>query len=319
MMNNCRLTAAFCLILFAHTLYAQETAKEDTFKITGKPIIKIFADYEAGLGEYNQLSGFRLTRTYLGYQFKFSPTLDACVIVDAGSLPSAGTTERKVYLKNAYITWKDKGFTVNAGLVGLRQHSLQESFWNHRYVLQTYQDLNSLGQSADMGVTAEYKFNSYLFADLSISNGEGYKQINSDNKYRYAAGLTFRPNGNFVFRVYSDRYRNLSVNQSTLSFFGGYTSAAFLVGAEYNYQSNSRFIKENEHSGYSFYTSIPLKKKWNVYGRYDHIHTDGSLIVAGFDYSPVKQLRISPNYRYNNSSKYSNGFHEVFLSTEFTW
>jgi hypothetical protein len=241
------------------------------------------------------------------------------VIVDAGSLPAAGTTERKIYLKNAYITWKDKGFTVNAGLVGLRQYNLQESFWNHRYILQPYQDLTGLGQSADMGITSEYKFNSYLSVDLSISNGEGYKQINSDNKYRYAAGLIVRPSGNFVFRVYSDIYRNFSVNQRTLSLFGGYTCSAFLIGAEYNYQENSRFVQGNKHSGSSFYTSIYLAKKWNFYGRYDHVNTDGSLAVAGFDYSPVKQLRISPNYRYNNSSKYSNGFHEVFLSTEFTW
>jgi hypothetical protein len=318
-MNNCKkLTAAFCLILFAQTLCAQETAKEETFIITGKPIVKVFADYEAGLGDYNQISGFRLTRAYLGYQFKFTPAFEGCFIVDAGSLPPPGE-ERKIYLKNAYISWKDKGLAVYAGLIGLRQHSLQESFWNHRYVLQTYQDLNGISQAADLGVATEYKFNPYLSVDLTFSNGEGYKRINSDNKYRYAAGVTIYPTKSLIFRAYNDLYNYNSVNQRTYSFFGGYTCAAFLVGAEYNYQVNSRSTEGNTHSGTSFYTSVPLTKKWTFFGRYDHINTDGSLVAAGVDYSPIKQLRISPNYRYIDGSKYSNGFHEVFLSAEFTW
>lgn len=91
------------------------------------------------------------------------------------------------------LSWTPGNFTLDFGLVKTEQFSLQESFWGYRYILKSFDDEYKFGPSADMGIIGKYRFNDYISADLSFTNGEGYKKINKDNNYRYGAGVTLTP------------------------------------------------------------------------------------------------------------------------------
>ncbi|MCL1942271.1 MAG: hypothetical protein FWF54_01785 [Candidatus Azobacteroides sp.] len=331
------MVAAITTLIESGFINAQE--KSGQLQISGSPVISVFADYHAGFGSNNSLSGFEITRAYLGYQFNLTPTVSGKAIVDAGVAPAESfmaSQEKKIYLKNAFLSWKDKGFTINGGLIGLMQFSLQEKFWSYRYVAQSFQDLYKMGSSADLGVTVEYQFLKWLSADFGFTNGEGYKNLNMDNKYRYDLGITAKPIPELTLRAYGDIFqRSLGdKDQRTLALFAGYKCKSFSLGAEYNYQQNNLWIKDNNYYGFSVYTTIPINDKWKVFGRYDYVDSKdqndntwstltGDMIIAGIEYCPIKNLKFAPNYKRvkdtNVGSSSYNKYNWAYLNVEFTW
>ncbi len=337
-------TFSVLFILLGLSVFGQE--KKDDFKITGSPIVTVYTNYHAGLGESNGISGFEITRAYLGYQAQLLPSLSAKIVVDAGVSPAESlmaAQKREVYLKNAQLTWKEQNLTINGGLTGLLQFNVQEKFWGHRYIAQSFQDLYKMGSSADLGVTAEYQFIPQLSADFSFTNGEGYKNINTDNKYRTGLGITIKPIPSLTIRAYGDIFQQSLAEktnpdtyktQQTLALFGGYKCKYFSLGAEYNYQKNSAWKDRNNYYGYSVYTTVPINKKWHVFGRYDNIDSDdkdsnkwisftGDLVIVGVEFSPIKNIKISPNYKfvkdYDTKLLAHNNSNWAYLNVEFTW
>ena len=325
-----KLSCLICCFLFTlniNLIYAQEEAE---FKPSGKIIARAFFDYS---NNFNNESGFDLTRAFLGYNYKFSPTLQARVIVDGASGKNE-SGKLEPYIRNAYLSWHDKGFTLNAGLTGLLQFNTQENYWTHRYVIKSFQDLNGMGSSVDLGFTAEYEINPVLSVDFSLTNGEGYKKIKSDNNAKYALGINFKPIKNTLIRVYADYYNkskdSLSTkDQTVLAFFAGYQVEKLSVGAEYNHQFNRNFENGKDFYGYSVYSSLQVAPKWRAFARYDWADSstpqtysnpwskqDGQLLMMGIEFQPVKQLKIAPNFRnFNYDQRSSEQF--LFINAEF--
>jgi hypothetical protein len=327
------------LLSGVYTSYAQDSSE---FKPSGKVIARSFLDFSKGFGDDNK-SGFDISRALLGYNYKFARTLQAQVVIDgaAGKTPSDGL---EVYLRNAFVNWNDKGFNINVGMIGLMEFSVQESYWMHRYVMKSFQDLNKMGPSVDMGITAEYTFNSYISADISITNGEGNKKIKKDNSMRYAAGLSLHPVENTIFRIYGDVYNESASlrdalpdgvadirfkNQYTLSIFTGYQDKKISAGAEYNRVFNKGFVGKKDYYGYSFYTSAKIAPKWRTFIRYDLTDSlmpdsfvspwnsaDGQLMMIGVEFQPLEQLKIAPNFRNQNPNR-SESQRYLFVSVEF--
>jgi len=309
--------------------FAQETQKEKTFKITGSPIVTVFANYHVGIGNANKESGFALDRAYLGYQFKLTDQLSGKVVFDMGSTKVSGSDlERVAYVKNAMLSLETGNLTLDFGLIGLEQFNVQEKFWGYRYILKSFQDEYKFGSSADMGVIGKYKFTDWLFADVTIINGEGYKKLNGDNKYRYGVGLTIKPITDVTFRAYTDlASKNIksedSKDQQTLAFFAGYKNKVFSLGAEYNSMYNKKFKEDKDQSGYSVYSTIVLDKKVNVFGRYDNLSSkddwsaaDGQRLLFGVQFSPIKQLKLAPNFTSWNPAS-GESFSYIYLNLEF--
>ena len=300
-------------------------------------------DYSTGLGHVNNESGFDITRAFLGYNYKFAPKWEGQVILDGASgRTSSGSLE--VYLRNAFLRYSDKGLTINIGLTGLMQFSTQEDYWMHRYVMKSFQDENKMAPSVDLGVTAEYRINDYISADLSLTNGEGYKKVKKDNNMRYAAGVSLFPLKNTIFRVYADYYNddeNLRdalpegitdvdfKDQYTLSFLAGYQNDDISFGAEYNRVFNKGFVEKKDYYGYSFYTSVKFAPKWRAFGRYDLMDSsspdrftepwndlDGQMMLLGVEFRPFKQLKVAPNIRNVNPSR-DRSEQYVFVNLEF--
>ncbi len=124
----------------------------------------------------------------------------------------------------------------------------------------------------------------------------------------------------------------MTVGEQNCCVFSGYSNKLFAIGAEYNNQMNRSFIDGCDYSGYSVYAGVPLGEKVAVYGRYDHVDTDTpggitydwsqivnkDVLIAGFEYHPINQLSISPNYRYLKPLE-GDGQHFVALNVGFSW
>lgn len=330
-------------IIFLGSILLVKAQDKDTFKPSGKIIARAFFDYSTGIDNEDNEQGFDITRAFLGYDYKITPSLSARVVLDGASgRSSSGKLEP--YLRNAYLNWKDYGVNINIGLTGLLQFSTQENYWKHRYVLKSFQDLNKMAPSVDLGFTTKYTFNRYFSADFSLTNGEGYKNISQDNSMRYAVGLDFYPVKNILVRLYGDIYNesedlrdstpedaaNIGYkSQYSIAALLGYQNESISVGAEYNHLFNKGFIENKNYFGYSFYTSIKFHSKWRAFARYDLMDSktpsgftspwndlDGQLMIAGVEFAPLKQLKIAPNLRNINPDR-DKSERYVFVNVEF--
>ncbi|MGL5683237.1 MAG: hypothetical protein ACRDDZ_09370 [Marinifilaceae bacterium] len=296
-----RINLLLVLIVCALTTVGQEKK----FEIKGKPVVTIFGNYHAGFGSANGDSGFELERSYLGYEFSVTEKLGGKVVFDIGSSKVEGSDlERIAYVKNAMLTWKPGNWTMDFGLIGRQQFNVQEKFWGYRYISKSFQDNYKFGSSADMGVNVSYKFTKWLSADVNVTNGEGYKKLNKDNRYRWGGGVSVKPFNGFELRAYYDIHNGASgqENQENLALFAGYKCRYFSIGGEFNKLDNYKFKKDDNLYGYSVYGSLFLNKKWSVFGRFDELKSkddfykgDEQNAVAGIQFQPIKYLKISPN------------------------
>ena len=301
---------------------------EQTFPITGKPILTVFTNYKAGLGNVNNVSGFNLDRAFVGYEGFFAKGFSAKIVMNVETQSDDnGNTKFNGYLKNAQVDWRGYGFFMSVGLVNLKQFSEQENCWGHRYVFKSFQEEYGIVFCEDIGLVAGYEFSPVISADIAFTNGEGRKFKNMDNRYKYGAGITLKPLKGLILRLYGDIYdipKYLEDNmvkrdkQYSIASFAGYANKYFSIGVEYNRVFNYKFDSKQDANGYSAYTTINITPKMHIYGRFDYFDTAGNMkydneghaIICGFEYSPIKQIRISPNYQ---SWKSSKGKRENFL------
>ena len=288
----------------------------------------VFTNYKAGLGNVNNVSGFNLDRAFVGYEGFFAKGFSAKVVMNVETQSDDNeNTKFNGYLKNAQVDWRGYGFFVSVGLVNLKQFSEQENFWGHRYVFKSFQEEYGIAFCEDIGVVAGYEFTPVISADIAFTNGEGRKFKNMDNRYKYGAGITLKPLKGLILRLYGDIYdipKYLEDNmvkrdkQYSIASFAGYANKYFSIGAEYNRVFNYKFDSKQDANGYSAYTTINITPKMHIYGRFDYFDTAGNMkydneghaIICGFEYSPIRQIRISPNYQ---SWKFSKGKRENFL------
>ncbi|MFR9166731.1 MAG: hypothetical protein ACLVKO_11125 [Dysgonomonas sp.] len=314
--------------------------ENEEFKPSGRIIARGFFDFST---DFDKETGFDITRAFLGYEYDITKNLSAQVVVDG----AAGTDKDhrlEIYVRNAFLNWNDKNFNINVGLIGLLQFSTQEDYWAHRYVLRSFQDLNKMAPSVDLGFTVEHKFSDLISADVSFTNGTGYKDVRKTGSKRYAGGLNVHPFKNALFRVYGDIYNdskelrdelpeNVLIadfkNQYTLSLFAGYQNDLFSFGGEYNRVFNKGFIEDKDFYGVSFYATVNFLPKWNAYVRYDLADSampstfieqwsdlDGQLVMGGVEFRPLKQLKISPNFRNINPDR-GESEQYLFVNLEF--
>lgn len=331
------------LFLVIVLIYNPLVKAQEDFKPSGKVLARGFFDYSAGLGQANKTSGFDIKRALLGYEYQITPTIKAQLSID-GASGKTSSGKYEVALRNAFISWTDYGFEIMVGQIGLLQFNTQEKYWNHRHVMKSFQDEYKMSPSVDLGVSARYKFNSFLSADFTIVNGEGYKNVSKNNSNKYALGISVRPFENFEFRAFGSIYSDSEdvregapegsvdlkyKSQNTLSLFTGYQTKRFSAGAEYNYMFNKGFVSGKDYYGYSAYSSLQLAPKWRAFARYDWVGSktpsnfseawsdiDGNLMMGGVEFSPVKQLKIAPNLRHMNPTNRKSETY-IFVNLEF--
>lgn len=310
--------STFVTILLSLSLFAQEKEESTEFIPSGKPFAKIYSNVNLTTQDGETNYAFDITRAYLGYGYKFSQNFSGKINIDVGSpdvfigdsLEGSTSLDLTAYLKIAALSYTNNNVTVNFGLIGMKQFKVQEKNWGHRYLYKSFQDAYKFGPSADLGLTVDYKIIDMLSTDISITNGEGYKKLQGDDVFKYGIGVTLKPIDGLTVRGYYDMMGD-DIVQSTLATFVGYQADKLSVGAEYNMQSNNKMNDGRDFSGISIYSSYQATKKLEVYVRYDNlssvtvsgetdawnIEKDGQAILVGVEVSPVKGVKITPNYQ----------------------
>ncbi|MBE6304685.1 MAG: porin [Bacteroidales bacterium] len=288
-------------------IYAQDTSSAEP---KGKAIVQVMGNFHTGFGAENGDRGFELERSYVGYEYNFGKGLSVKGVLDIGKSSSVDDYHRIAYIKNAQVSWKTGNLTLNGGLISTTQFNFQEKFWGYRYVLKSMQDMYKFGSSADLGVSAAYKFTPWLSADAIIVNGEGYKKIQNKDGLNYGLGVTLTPVKGFQVRLYGGINESREAGKKdivNMAAFAGYKCGRFTVGAEYNYMMNSSYKDGNDLYGYSVFASVKLAKFANVFARFDDLYSkkdwniskDERAAIVGAQFMPCKYVKLAPNFRVN--------------------
>lgn len=286
---------------------AQEVKTEEP---KGKAIVQVFGNFHTGFGADNDNRGFELERSYLGYEYNLGKGLSIKGVMDVGRSNQVDDYHRIAYIKNAMISWKRGNLTLNGGLIPTTQFNYQEKFWGYRYIMKSFQDEYKFGSSADLGISATYRFADWISADAIIVNGEGYKKIQKNDGLNYGLGLTLTPVKGFQIRLYgglnesSEEGKKDIVNMAA---FVGYKHERFTIGAEYNQMWNASYSDNADQSGYSIFASAKLSKLTDIYARYDDLNSkddwniakDESAAIIGAQFKLGKYVKIAPNFRMN--------------------
>ncbi len=287
------------------TAQAQNTQSEEP---QGKAIVQVFGNFHTGFGTENDDRGFELERSYLGYEYKLNKSLTVKGVMDIGKSSDVSDYHRMAYIKNAMISWKTGNLTLNGGLISTTQFNFQEKFWGYRYIMKSFQDQYKFGSSADLGISATYKFADWLSADAIIVNGEGYKKVQKNDGLNYGLGTTLTPAKGLQIRLYgglNESGEQGKENIVNMAAFVGYKSDKFTIGAEYNKMWNASYKEGQDQYGYSVFASAKLDKKTEVYARFDDLCSkddwnkakDEQAAILGAQFKLGKYVKIAPNVR----------------------
>ncbi len=287
------------------TAQAQDTKTEEP---KGKAIVQVFGNFHTGFGAENDDRGFELERSYFGYEYNFGNGLSAKAVMDIGKSSDISDYQRIAYIKNAMVTWKKNGLTLNGGLISTTQFNFQEKFWGYRYIMKSFQDEYKFGNSADLGVSATYKLADWISADAIIVNGEGYKKIQANDGLNYGLGVTLTPIKGFQIRLYGGLNESNEEGKkdiANLAAFMGYKHDKFSIGAEYNQMWNASYKDDADQNGYSIFASVKLSKVADLYARYDDLNSnndwniakDEQTAILGAQFKLGKYVKIAPNFR----------------------
>ena len=281
------------------------SAQESKEEPKGKAIIQVFGNFHSGFGHNNDDRGFELDRSYLGYQYDLGKGLQIKGVMDVGQSNDVSDYHRIAYIKNAQITWKTGKLTLNGGLISTTQFNMQEKFWGYRYIMKSFQDIYKFGNSADLGLSATYKFSDWLSADAIVVNGEGYKKVQKNDGLQYGLGATVEPFKGLTLRAYyglNEAADKTKEDIQNLATFIGLKMNWFSLGAEYNKIWNASYTEGSDYDGFSIYTSAKLNKKTEMYLRYDDCSKGGQqAFIGGVQWKLGKYVKISPNFRMNFS------------------
>jgi len=274
----------------------------------GKAIVQMFGNFHTGFGEKNDDRGFDLERSYLGYEYKLGNGLSVKGVMDIGKSSDVSDYQRIAYIKNAMVSWKKGDLTLSGGLISTTQFNFQEKFWDYRYIMKSFQDQYKFGNSADLGISAAYKFADWISADAIIVNGEGYKKVQKSDGLNYGAGLTMTPVKGFQIRLYGGLNEGAEDGKEdivNMAAFMGYKCDKFSIGAEYNLMQNASNKKDADLSGYSIYATMNLSKETALYARFDDLYSkddwnkakDEQAAILGAQFKLGKYVKVAPNVR----------------------
>lgn len=319
------------LLLACFTLSVKAQSNENEAP-PGTVSAKIYTHFNWSLDSDNPSTAFEVKRAYFGYKRNLNEHFSGEVKLDIGSVDDESEyslIRRYTYFKNAYLSYQSGNVKSWFGLFDMLQFKVQEKFWGYRYLYKSYMDEYKFGSSADLGAGIQYTPSNRFNCDLIISNGEGYKNLQFDNVYRVGTGITLQPLPGLTLRAYYTIH-TAEAPQMIFSGFAGYRFKKWRLGGEYNQQKNYKFNKGHDRYGYSVYSTYVFSEKWELYARYDQLYSnilpeddvpwnlagDGSAIIAGVQFTPIKYVHVSLNYR--DWVEYAqNGGSEPFLYLNF--
>jgi hypothetical protein len=280
-----------------------------------KPILEVFTDFHVNLEKGSaSTTGFNLNRAFFGYNFAIDNNFFAVIILNVASpddLARGSKARRYAFLREASMNYTNDKLTLTMGMVKTKMFMFQQGWWGMRYVAKPFQELNGYGTDSDLGVAATYKFSEMFEADLSVINGEGGGNLQSDNNVKSSAGLSFKPTDKITIRLYDDMMKNMGLWQNTSVLFAGFKTENYFLGAELNYKTNLDTISGHNAWGISATGGVNFFGKLMFFLRYDlsksvvpqgdianwNYENDGQFLVLGLQYAITKSLRLALDYQ----------------------
>ena len=299
----------------------------------GQPSVKIFSNFNYNLSDdENNHKAFEVNRAYLGYKYALSDEFSTKITFDVGK--NDGGSAYTAFLKIASISWKaNKNINLNFGMIGTKNFKFMEKTWGHRYIYKSLQDKHKWANSADVGVSLDYKISNQLSFDAQVLNGEGYKNIqDKDNGlFRGSLGLTYSVSEDVIVRVHRDivpreEYTEDNDHQNTTSAALAYSGDGFKLGAEYNIQENAENKNGQEKTGISAYGSYDLGDDMSLFGRFDELSSendwnlskDGTFMIVGVQKQMVKGLKVALNYQsWTDATDGAESENTLYLNLEY--
>ncbi len=318
-----QITLALLFALFALALPAQ-----NEFKPSGSGIGTVFFNYKYDLSkDIDRRSSFNLERAYLGYKYDFARNISGKVIFDVSYDPTVKSFT--AFAKNAFLEWAiNPKVKLSVGLIPIRHFELQEKVWGYRYIMKTFTDEYGMGTTADLGLGLELPVSEMLTFNAYIVNGEGFKSLQDDfGMHKFGANATLKPAEGLSFRVHYDMMATkdtlaitkLVGDTTTISIFTAFAGYEvmdqFRIGVEYNLMNNGttyrKWAEDYKLSGLSLFGTYIIDSQFEVFARYDYLTSnvignaddewnyngDGSLVMAGVQYKPIKGVNFALNYR----------------------
>ncbi|MEN8137385.1 MAG: outer membrane beta-barrel protein [Bacteroidota bacterium] len=279
----------------------------------GRPVIQVFSNLHHSRNEKGKTTEFQLIRSYLGYNLNYNDNFSAKVVFDVAPPNEESSLDYHAFMKEASLTYKKDKLVVKFGVIPMKQFLLIQDIWGYRYIMATFQDKNKFGPSNDLGLNIEYKFTDIISTDIALSNGEGFKRAQTDNKMRYGTGITLKPTEKLFFRLYGDIIPHLDTIQATASLFVAYhLKNNYTIGAESSYQKNNKFVDNHKIYGISIFGNYQFTEKIGVFSRYDILKSNieegqsnpwnntenGSIYMIGLEFAPLEHVKFSLNGRY---------------------
>ncbi|RLD90873.1 MAG: hypothetical protein DRJ09_02830 [Bacteroidetes bacterium] len=330
------------LLFLPFTIIAQSSTQVESDSSSSYIFGQIYTDFYVGLNDhYQPQSAFVFKQGILGYKHTFGNNLSGIIMLDVtrtthftGLSDSAGNvipldyfegSKYTAYLKMAEIKWTiNNRFALRFGqLLNTQYLTFQDKFWGFRYVDVTFQEKYRFGMPADFGVQADYKLEDKLLLQISVVNGEGpFRYQDRLSRFLYSVNVQYSPVKNLTLKLYTGMESapdtGLCINSKKItSFFTGYKTKQFGMGAEANYVKDYSYISGINKYGFSVYSFITLLPRLTALVRYDYLFQQfepdkliNNYYIFGVQYKPVKHLLTSLNFRYYSN----NNFPAIYLN-----
>lgn len=282
----------------------------------------MFGDYYYVIKNNNKnlenQNGFWFRRIYFTYDYTYSEQWQTRLRLEYNSPGDFKTKDSiKPFVKDAYLKWKKKDCNLFMGISPSPIWEYIETFWGYRSVEKTPLDLYKMGDSRDFGIAllgtvGEKKLFRY---HIQLGNGAGVKSETNKGK-KAAASFLFDTQKNVYIELYAD-YEKLDVPTSIITYqaFLGWKGEKGRFGAMYSHQ-----IRKNISPGSdmnidvaSLFAIAKASEKVSFLFRLDRVadalpwgptqsyipfnpSSPFTLIIAGVDYSIVKNIKIIPNF-----------------------
>ncbi len=287
----------------------------------------------SGVAYFEYEDSFALSRTYFTYKNTVSDELSFKFQVDVGQIddvdthatafcsdlisPDQSTCESAletwypqnvavdnddrwtVYLKKAHMDWKvTSNMKMSMGMIGMNMFNVQEKTWGHRFLYKSAMDKYKFSASADLGIAFTQKMGS-ITGSLLMTNGEGYKESDTDGENKMSFQLLYGPakinkNEGYNFGIVYSSLEDVTVT----GFFGGWASNGLRVGLEQNTEDDNG----TENTLTSIYATYKVNNNLSAVIRMDDVDAntdaDGNpeeVTMAGLIWTPTKGLDICLN------------------------
>ncbi len=259
-------------------------------------------------------NGFQFRRVYFTYDRDLSEKFSVRFRLEMNS-PALGRNDQLVpYIKHAYLNWKNivAGSNLLFGLCQTPTFSESEGVWGYRSIERTIMDLRQVAGSADMGVVLQGKMGNsgVLNYQIMLANGAGVRGETDENKRVYLSVPLKFQSAYFIVPYVDYEGGNDGRDKNTLALFAGLQKPNFHGGVEiFRKNSNKALANNNDRteSGVSIFGAVKAAEKVKLFGRFDiydpntDLDDDGNtLIIAGLDFAPDKNVNVMPNFRIEN-------------------